>query len=331
MTARLPPLTPAHSLTPTIAWLPLHAPGAPLADAPTRYAHAPTAAHRAHSTLLAQEQRAPRMRLMSSQFEELLRLARARPELAWHAGNDISMARNAHFTNTAGQMAEALASDANFLEGDVRIAPDGELIMAHSHEDADGMSLEEWLEIAKRSGRGMKLDIKVSSAILPTLQMLLRHRARESRLIINLTVVSRELDTVATLDQLHAARRLFPASIVNLSVTVDRYTRALHAQLGRFARAIGGPVMFPLRADLVTPQTVAELRRFGRVAVWNTPELYAPRDVATATAMLRSWGVDGTIDLRPASGWEKVLHLLVESSVKMLGWRATLRVLSHFS
>jgi hypothetical protein len=240
---------------------------------------------------------APEQRLDPQTFNWLMRLAPTRPQLRWQPGADIAGARNCHRTNTGQELLAGLTGNFNWFEGDVRIER-GTVIMAHDKGQSNGMSLAEWLTIGGRSGRGLKLDIKETAAILPAVQMAKAAGVPDGRLIVNVTVGGgREVDV--TSQQLAAIRAMYPGAIVNLSPGASSYSPGLMRTLGRVAQQVGGPVMFPLRWDLVGPNVIAALKPFGKIAIWNSPA-NAPRDIPREIARLRAMGVDGMIDLRRA-------------------------------
>jgi hypothetical protein len=82
------------------------------------------------------------------------------------------------------------------------------------------------------------------------------------------------------------------------------YSAAHVAKLVRIARAVGGPVSFPIRADLVTPETVAALRPHGEVAVWTDAAHFDPVErygrESAAIRAFRSMGVNGMIQMAHA-------------------------------
>jgi hypothetical protein len=124
-----------------------------------------------------------------------------------------------------------------------------------------------------------------------------------------------------------SVRRAFPRALINLSPVTD--TDLTHRDLVELqvnARLLGGPIMFPIRHDLLTTEVVQALRPFGRVAVWNTPELTDP---APWTPLeLRLMGVDGMIDLRDSTRTrDRVSTKLVSLGAKLFGWNAVYDVL----
>jgi hypothetical protein len=264
--------------------------------------------------------------LTDDQLSALMMVATLRPDLAWEPHRDLGSARNAHETNSAMQMAAALVGHYDWLEGDVRLGPSGETRMAHEKFDKDGMSYDEWLSIGIASGRGLKIDVKEAGAILPAVEAAKRRGVPAHRLIVNVTVYG---DTEAQLThaQLKRIRALYPDVVINLSVTTKSYTPDIIHKLQKWARLAGGPVMFPLRWDAVDQGTVNALRKFGRIAIWNSPDIKSPSDIGLAAAQLRAMGVDGTIDLRLPSRGASITGPIFDALVSTLGWSTALRVL----
>ena len=241
----------------------------------------------------------------------LLALARARPELAWPDGRDIALAQNAHATNTRHQLAEALRGAFDWMEGDVSIEA-GRPVMRHSTGDPVDLDLDRWVQLVATSGRGAKFDLKDRAALPAVLDLAMRAGIPQHRLIFNVGALPAA--------SLHTIRRSFPDAIINLSPVSDAdLTPADTAELQVAARIVGGRIMFPIRIDLLTPGVVAALRPFGRVAIWNQPQLWKPR--FDERERLRVQGVDGMIDLRePRDAKEWVQAAVVGGAARVFGW-----------
>jgi hypothetical protein len=248
----------------------------------------------------------------------LLALARARPDLAWPDGRDIAVARNAHATNTRAQLASALLGEFDWCEGDVAMQ-DGRAVMRHVAGDPVDLDLERWVQVVAASGRGAKFDLKDPAALPAVLDLAARSGMSPERLIFNVTGLPAE--------RLQDIRRSFPQAIVNLSpvsdadLTVDDLT-----ELQVAARIVGGRIMFPIRIDLLDESVVRALRPFGKVAIWNQPQLWnpSPRDVGR----LRAMGVDGMVDLREPRGIKELVQsAVVGGAARVFGWDAVHKAL----
>jgi len=223
----------------------------------------------------------------------LIDVARANPGGRWQAGTDIARARNAHVTNTAGELRTALSGPFDWLECDVRVRG-GVLVTAHGSHDRRALHLRDWLRIAVASGRGIKLDVKEATALTALLYLVRESGADQASVIVNVPAGNGA-----------AARRIrsvLPDCIVNLDPGPAPYTAAALERVAAVARSIGGQVMVPLDAQHVTPEVVRLARRAGRVAIWNDPRRFDPGPVDAATKRLRAMGVDGMVDLRRPVG-----------------------------
>lgn len=241
----------------------------------------------------------------------LLGLAMARPELAWPLGRDIALGQNAHITDTRFQLADGLRNDYDWLEGDVSVQ-DGRPVMRHRAGDYVDLDLDRWVQVVAASGRGAKFDVKDAAALPVVLELAARAGIPQHRLIFNVTKLPAQA--------LHAIRRAFPEAIVNLSPVSDAdLTPADLAELQVAARVVGGRVMFPIRLDLLTPGVVSALRPFGRVAIWNQPQLWNPRP--DERDRLRAQGIDGMIDLREPLGFKEWAQATaVAGAARVFGW-----------
>lgn len=261
-------------------------------------------------------------------MQQLEELASAPSDDHWHPGSPYADVRHCHFTNTPAEMRDALSHDYNFLEGDVHL--EGavrrlplldrfrEPIMAHDPQDSEGLSLDEWLEVGKASGRGLKLDIKQAAALPKILEEVEAHQVPDEFLIFNADVVpgpggpspwllklaSVFSDKTMSGKDLKQIREQHPQAMLSLGCYTGAqppgtvYSSAHLERLERIADDVGGPVSFPLRAEFVTPEVVAELKPHGIVSIWNDPTSYSPADVQHETERFRAMGVDGIIDLR---------------------------------
>lgn len=250
---------------------------------------------------------------------ELRALARARPELEWVPGRDIASARNAHATNTRAELAEALLGDYDWLEADVRLGAAGLPVMQHARRDPVELDLRRWLAVTNPSGRGLKLDVKERAALPLVIDAVRDSGVDEHRLIMNVGAWPAP--------ELASIRRAFPAAIINISPASDAdLTSSDLVQLQVAARIVGGPVMFPIREDLLDAGVVHALRPYGRVAAWNAPALTNPD--GGSVQRLRSLGVDGMIDLRePRDGLELLQSTLTGVAARAFGWDAVHRAL----
>jgi Uncharacterized conserved protein (DUF2181) len=231
--------------------------------------------------------------------------------LAWKPGAPLSQAVNAHSTNTREQMLDALKSPHgyNWFEADVRFELDDneagkkiELRHDAMREPGSNLSMEEWLEIGKASGRGLKLDFKEGETIPRTVQKIQEAGIDDRRLMLNLG-----MDNMNKYGPM--LRKAFPNAILAINPRSgekgfdDRHLDEAKA----LAKQLGGPITFVLRNDLVSESTVKRLNNEPNwtVSIWNSP--MKDLDVAQRRRQLEGWGVDGVIDLRPSLDTEGLI------------------------
>jgi hypothetical protein len=224
----------------------------------------------------------------------------------WWGGRPLSEARNAHRSNTREQFEEAMKGGYNFLEGDVRAEinhPD-RLEMRHdmAHESGDNLTLREWLELGRASGRGLKLDFKETKLMPKALDEIERSGVPHERLMFNLSY-----DGMARWGT--EIRRRFPDAILAFNPPDGGKVDASDARkMVAQAEELGKPASFVVRQDLLTDEAIAEFKGKGAISVWNSPfEAARVEDLATLAEKLRKRGVDGVIDLRESAGtWERI-------------------------
>lgn len=225
---------------------------------------------------------------------DLIALGRANTAGRWPLDGDLAAARNKHVTNRLGELRDELAGAYDWFEVDVRMRA-GSPIAAHDAVGSSSLWIEDWLAVGAATERGLKFDFKERTAIRPVLELVERAGVPQQRLIFNIGILG---SSGASLELLREVRRRYPNATINLSPDVLRYSVGNIRRAVAIARAIGGPIMFPLDASKLNPAIVQAFRAGGKVAVWNNPGSWRPGDIAVVTARLRSWGVDGTIDLR---------------------------------
>ncbi|MDB5098286.1 MAG: hypothetical protein JWM80_2707 [Cyanobacteria bacterium RYN_339] len=221
----------------------------------------------------------------------------------WVAGRPLSEGKNAHKTNTVDQMKEALKSDENFFECDLRpeIDPPHRPECRHDEgsESGDNLLLSEWLDIGKRSGRGLKLDIKDGGAIPQILDEVEKNGVPDERLMFNL----QDADMAKYAPEI---RRRFPLATVaiNPASELDGHKNDGKMQdwqvdrMIQLAEQAGPPTTFVVRFDLLTDEAIARLKEHGTVSVWNAMGEPAVSDPAKVAQQLRDRGVDGVVDIR---------------------------------
>ena len=218
-------------------------------------------------------------------------------DTTWHRGQPLSEARNAHRTNTKEQFQEALASNANWFEGDVRLEIDGSGIeMRHDkqHESGDNLTLREWLTMGKQSGRGLKLDIKEPEHMAEILKTIKEVGIPQERLMLNLGF--------GAMEQWGAEiRKQFPNAILAINPPTEGKVSAADARrMVEQAKKFGDPVNFVVRYDKLTDEAIREFQKHpgAAISVWGS----GVKDVAATTESLKRRGVNGMIDLASGHG-----------------------------
>jgi hypothetical protein len=219
------------------------------------------------------------------------------PDTTWHRGQPLSEARNAHRTNTQEQFQDALKSDANWFEGDIRLEIDGSGIeMRHDkqHESGDNLTLNEWLTMGKASGRGLKLDVKEPEHMAAILKEIKKVGIPEERLMLNLGFDA--------MNQWGAEiRRQFPNATLAINPPTDGKVGAAEARkMVEQAKKFGDPVNFVVRYDKLSDEAIREFQKHpgASISVWGS----GVNDVGATTEQLKRRGVNGMIDLAGGHG-----------------------------
>ena len=235
-------------------------------------------------------------------------------ELTWSKGRPLSEAVNFHKTNTKGDFQAALKSDANWFEGDVRteLNPPHALEMRHDQgaEAGDNLTLVEWLAAGKKTGRGLKLDVKEGARLAEILDAAQAAQIPSERLMFNLG----DGDMARWAGEI---RRRFPDAILAINPTTSLNGQANEgplqdwqvARMIELARVGGAPVAFVVRHDLLTDRAIQQLKPYGDVSIWNSRGQGGldAQAIPALTADFRRRGVTGVIDLQPSySTWDKV-------------------------
>lgn len=217
----------------------------------------------------------------------------------WWLGRPLSEGKNAHHTNTREDFAEALKSGNNWFEGDVRKEINSDkLEMRHDkgHESGDNLTLKEWLQMGKASGRGLKLDVKEGQHIDRILDEVEQANIPSERLMFNLGDADMHK---------HGAeiRQRFPNAILAVNPPSGPLDEKAVDRMIENAERGGKPVAFVVRHDQLTDEAIARLKPHGPISVW-TDQSHAPseRDQARVIEDLKRRGVNGVIDIPAAMG-----------------------------
>jgi hypothetical protein len=249
-------------------------------------------------------------------LEELA--AKTRTEAnTWFFGRPLSEGLNAHKTNTTEQMEEALKGDFNFFECDLRreINPPHRPECRHDpgQEPGDNLLLSEWLQIGKRSGRGLKFDIKEGEATPAILDEIAKSGVPDERLMFNLGD-----GDMAKFEQEIRSRFPLATIAINPASSLDGRENDGPMQDWQVDRMIdlaeqaGQPVTFVVRYDLLTDAAIAKLKQHGTISVWN--EMGGPKvdDPAKVIQGLKDRGVNGVVDIRATPGLKEKVEIGLE-------------------
>lgn len=228
-------------------------------------------------------------------------------DLEWFAGRPLSSGKNAHKTNTKEQMEEALKSDYSFLEGDLRatINPPHEPEMRHDpgQEAGDNLTLREWLEIGKRSGRGLKIDVKENDQVPKVLEEVEKSGVDPAKMMFNLGAAG--MDRYAS-----EIRKRFPQAI--LAFNPPNTPEGLQHAIDQ-AKSLGKPYTFVMNDHDLNPDNIKQLEAAGPVSVWNSPS-GSSEEIAARRDWLRDHGVTGIVDLRPGLGIGGTLEMVKDKA-----------------
>lgn len=91
-----------------------------------------------------------------------------------------------HGTNSRQKLAAALADPAvHYVEGDISLAADGQVIMAHPPAASSDLPFTDWLHAIVAAGKGAKLDFKSPAVVERCLVEAKRHALGQIPLIVN--------------------------------------------------------------------------------------------------------------------------------------------------
>ncbi|HEY4222213.1 MAG TPA: hypothetical protein VGO62_12745 [Myxococcota bacterium] len=212
------------------------------------------------------------------------------PQTAWWLGRPLAEGKVAHHRNSQEAMDSAIASDCNWVEGDIRKSLDGKRLEMRHSSAAEGTALgfDAWLAAVKPAGRGLKLNCKEPQHMEEIIAAVKASEIPSDRLMWN-------LGDAAMATWAAKLRQKFPRSILALRPTLDgdKITTAQVARLISLAKRGGMPMMFLLPYDKLTDTTLRGLRPYGPISVSSAP--------VSEVAALRTRGVDGVIELAQAA------------------------------
>ncbi|KAL9951113.1 hypothetical protein ACROYT_G043717 [Oculina patagonica] len=176
----------------------------------------------------------------------------------------------AHAVNSRAKLQEALSGEAMMLEADVLLRPaDGMPIMAHPPETDSDLSLEQFLKETIGSSKGIKLDFKSTSAVEPSLKILLdmtTDREVNNPIWLNTDVLpgpcQKETSHGDAIDPhifLSLCAKYFPSAVLSvgwttgkhISMEKDRYEWRFVEPMRDLLLDVSQPITLPIRANMV--------------------------------------------------------------------------------
>lgn len=175
----------------------------------------------------------------------------------------------AHSCNSRAQLQEALAGEAMMIEADVLLRADGTPIMAHPPNTDSDLSLAEFLKETIGSPKGIKLDIKSTAAIEPSLKILKEqtsHQKPSNPVWLNADILpgpcqsqSLSCSHVDPHVFISLCTKYFPSATLSvgwttnsfISVEEDYYEWHFVRPMKDLLSDVSQPVTFPVRANLI--------------------------------------------------------------------------------
>lgn len=176
----------------------------------------------------------------------------------------------AHAVNSHAKLHKALPGKAMMLEADVLLRPsDGMPIMAHPPDTDSDLTLEQFLKETIGSSKGIKLDFKSTSAVEPSLKILLdmtTDREVRNPIWFNADVLpgpcQKETfcgDAIDPHTFLSLCAKYFPSAVLSvgwttgehISVEKDRYEWHFVEPMRDLLLDVSQPITFPIRANMI--------------------------------------------------------------------------------
>jgi len=161
-----------------------------------------------------------------------------------------------HGANNRATLEAALADPAvHFVEGDISLGENGQVIMAHPPAMTSDLSFTDWLRMTVAAGKGAKLDFKTPAVVESCLLEARRHALGHIPLMVNADLLvgpggKRAIfDPVTFLDQ---CKRHLPQAILSPGWKVGdggtSYSREMLTEMRELLRAVHGPVTLSFHA-----------------------------------------------------------------------------------
>jgi hypothetical protein len=240
----------------------------------------------------------------SPEVRHLIDLAKkTRAGHTWNPDAPLIDGRNAHRTNLPNEMEAGIKGDFNWFEGDLRVDSHGTPVLSHDTDtESDGLKLNDWLAIGKASRRGLKFDVKESTAMPGLVKTLQEHKEiPQGRIMMNVGA-----GDVAAAGGAKRLRAALPKAWMAINPSTNEsghYDAASLKSSIEMAKEMGGRIAFPIRWDIADDATIKALKPYGKISIWTAKSEGTPDDPEAERQRLIDRGVDGVIDLGEPSPW----------------------------
>lgn len=168
--------------------------------------------------------------------------------------------RFAHAVNSRSLLEESLRDPIiNILEGDVSVAENGQIIMAHPPSTTSDLKFADWLTHSIKNGKGVKLDFKVPEVVEPCLAALNRTETDKIPIFLNAEILQGPGGDPSPFDPDWFIKRCsesFPGEVLSVgwktrAVAEERYTIENVEEMLNLLTDWRSLVTFPVRACYV--------------------------------------------------------------------------------
>lgn len=138
-----------------------------------------------------------------------------------------------HAVNNVAKLKRSIKdSKIMFIESDIRMSPQGEVVCAHQPEVDSDLTVEYLLEAMKKSKQGLKLDFKDPETVAPTLELLKVSGLRQP-VLLNADVLQGNGGNPTKFDAtefIELCQRVYPEGILSLGWTITTFPKLPYTQ-----------------------------------------------------------------------------------------------------
>ncbi len=164
-----------------------------------------------------------------------------------------------HAANKRAKLEAALIDPAvHFVEGDISLGENGQIIMAHPPATTSDLSITDWLHATIAAGKGAKLDFKSPAVVEPCLIQAKRHALGHIPLIVNADLLlgpGGEPPIFDPADFLALHQKHLPQAILSPGWRVGdngtSYSREMLTEMRELLRPVAGAVTLCFHAWLL--------------------------------------------------------------------------------